>query len=138
MNNQIKINDSLKTYDIVNQNNKLLGQFSFNPSDTNIVKRYKEVVEHLDKLEFATDEDTAKSLKNIEDAICKEINYLLASDDAAEAFFSIMGALSPLESGKFYVETVLEAIGQAIQAETGERVKKINSKIKKHTSKYYD
>ena len=41
MGNVIKINDGFKTYDIVNQDNKLLGQFSFNPSDTNIIKRYR-------------------------------------------------------------------------------------------------
>ena len=51
MGNVIKINDGYKTYDIVNQDDKLLGQFSFNPSDTNIIKRHAEVVEALEKLE---------------------------------------------------------------------------------------
>ena len=38
MGNVIKINDGFKTYDIQNQDGKLLGQFSFNPADTNIIK----------------------------------------------------------------------------------------------------
>ena len=63
-------------------------------------------------------------------------DYLLGFD-SAESFFSIMGPLSPLASGQFYIESVLDAIGQAISAETGERVKKISGKIAKHTSKYH-
>ena len=41
------------------------------------------------------------------------------------------------ELKEFIHKSVLDAIGQAIQVETGERVKKINGKIRKHTSKYH-
>ena len=137
MANKIVINDGYKTYDIENQDGKLLGQFSFNPSDTNIVKRHSEVVEHLEKLEIPDNgTDLVDALKSVEKVIYEEINYLLDSD-VAETFFSIMGPLSPLASGQFFIETVMDAIGQAIQMETGERVKKINGKIKKHTLKYH-
>ena len=141
MGNVIKINDGYKTYDIVNQDDKLLGQFSFNPSDTNIIKRHAEVVEALEKLELdiSANEDEKglyEALKKVEAVVYEKINYLLDAD-VAEKFFYIMGPFSPLASGQFFIETVLDAIGQAISAETGERVKKINSKIKKHTSKYH-
>ena len=141
MGNVIKINDGYKTYDIVNQDDKLLGQFSFNPSDTNIIKRHAEVVEALEKLELDISAKEAEkglyeALKEVEAVVYEKINYLLDAD-VAEKFFSIMGPFSPLASGQFFIETVIDAIGQAINAETGERVKKINSKIKKHTSKYH-
>lgn len=137
MANKIVINDGYKTYDIENQDGKLLGQFSFNPADTNIVKRHAKVVERLENLEISENkDDLVKSLDDIEKVIYEEINYLLDAD-VAESFFSIMGPLSPLASGQFFIESVLDAIGQAIQAETGERVKKINGKINKHTSKYH-
>lgn len=137
MANKIVINDGYKTYDIENQDGKLLGQFSFNPADTNIVKRHAKVVERLENLEISENkDDLLKSLDDIEKVIYEEINYLLDAD-VAESFFSIMGPLSPLASGQFFIESVLDAIGQAIQAETGERVKKINGKINKHTSKYH-
>lgn len=137
MSNKIVINDGYKTYDIENQDGKLLGQFSFNPSDTNIVKRHSEVVEHLEKLEIPDDgTDLVDVLNSVEKVIYEEINYLLDSD-VAETFFSIMGPLSPLGNGQLFIESVLDAIGQAIQMETGERVKKINGKIRKHTSKYH-
>lgn len=141
MGNVIKINDGYKTYDIVNQDDKLLGQFSFNPSDTNIIHRHTEVVEALEKLEMEisakeNNENLNEIFKEAEKIVFEKINYLLNAD-IAESFFSIMGPFSPLASGQFFIETVLDAIGQAISAETGERVKKINSKIHKHTSKYH-
>ncbi len=141
MGNVIKINDGNKTYDIVNQDNKLLGQFSFNPSDTNIIHRHAEVVEALEKLEMdisakAEEKSLDEAFKEIEQIVYEKINYLLDAD-VAEKFFSIMGPFSPLASGQFFIETVLDAIGQAISAETGARVKKINSKIQKHTAKYH-
>lgn len=141
MSNVIKIDDGFKTFDIVNMEGKLLGQFSFNPSDTNIIKRHKEVIESLEKIfseipEDLKEENINDELINVEKIVCEKIDYLL-NTEAAEEFFSVMGPFSPLESGQFFVESVINAIGQAISVETGERVKKINSKIKKHTSKYH-
>lgn len=141
MGNVIKINDGYKTYDIVNQDDKLLGSFSFNPSDTNIIHRHAEVVEALEKLELdisAKKDETSldEAFKAVEAVVYEKINYLLNAD-VAENFFSIMGPFSPLASGQYFIESVIDAIGQAISAETGERVKKINSKIQKHTSKYH-
>lgn len=141
MGNVIKINDGYKTYDIVNQDNKLLGSFSFNPSDTNIIHRHAEVVEALEKLELdisAKKDETSldEAFKAVEAVVYEKINYLLNAD-VAENFFSIMGPFSPLASGQYFIESVIDAIGQAISAETGARVKKINSKIQKHTSKYH-
>lgn len=141
MGNVIRINDGYKTYDIVNQDGKLLGQFSFNPSDTNIIHRHAEVVEALEKLEMeisAKEEEKSldKAFKEIEAVVYEKINYLLNAD-VADNFFSIMGPFSPLASGQYFIESVIDAIGQAISAETGVRVKKINSKIQKHTSKYH-
>ena len=141
MGNVIKIDDGFKTYDIVNQDNKLLGSFSFNPSDTNIIHRHAEVVEALEKLELdisAKKDETSldEAFKAVETVVYEKINYLLNAD-VAENFFSIMGPFSPLASGQYFIESVIDAIGQAINAETGARVKKINSKIQKHTSKYH-
>ena len=137
MANKIIIDDGLKTYDIENKDGQVLGQFSFNPSDTSIIHRYEEVIKDLSELSFHEEtENLDEELKRVEAVIYEKINYLLNAD-VAEAFFSIMGALTPLASGQYFIESVLDAIGQAIQIETGERVKKVSSKIAKHTSKYH-
>ena len=124
---EVVIDSGLVTYDIKDKEGRCFGQFTFNPSDTDILKRHGEVIEAFEKIEIPNTE--GKDL-------VEEIDYLLGFD-SAESFFSIMGPLSPLASGQFYIESVLDAIGQAISAETGERVKKISGKIAKHTSKYH-
>lgn len=138
MANKIVIDDGFKTYDIENKEGKILGQFSFNPSDTSIIHRHEEVVKELSELSFdeQNTENIDEELKRIEKVIYEKINYLLNAD-VAEAFFSIMGPLTPLASGQYFIESVLDAIGQAIQIETGERVQKVANKIAKHTSKYH-
>ena len=141
MGNVIKINDGFKTYDIVNQDNKLIGQFSFNPSDTNIIKRYNDAIEQFEKVfdEFKgmeEDAGTEEIIVKLDEKTYELIDSIFNSDVASN-FFRIMGPFSPLASGQFYVATVIEAIGQALEAEIGERVKKMRSKIDKHTSKYH-
>lgn len=136
---EVIVDSGLCTYDIKDKEGRLLGQFTFNPSDTDIVKRHEKVVSSFEKMEIPdmNGNNLAKGLEKVDSFIYEQINYLLDSKDAAESFFSIMGPLSPLASGQFFVESVLDAIGQAIQMETGERVKKISGKIRKHTSKYH-
>lgn len=141
MGNVIKIDDGLKTYDIVNQDGKLLGQFSFNPSDTNIVRRHAEVLESLEKLAQNVPDDTdasdsVEALKKMEDIIYEKVDYLLNADVARD-FFAIMGPFTPLANGQMFLENVIDAIGQAISAETGARVKKLNARVRKHTAKYH-
>ena len=127
MGNVIKINDGFKTYDIQNQDGKLLGQFSFNPADTNIIKRYNDAVENA---------DTAEVYKKLDEKTYELIDGIFNADVASN-FFQIMGPFSPLANGEFFVASVIGAIGQALESELGERVKKVNSKINKHTSKYH-
>lgn len=136
---EVIVDSGLCTYDIKDKEGRLLGQFTFNPSDTDIVKRHEKVVEAFEKMEIPdmSEDNLADGLNKIDKFIYEQIDYLLDSKEVAETFFSIMGPLSPLASGQFFVESVLDAIGQAITNETGERVRKIAGKIKKHTSKYH-
>lgn len=136
---EVIVDSGLCTYDIKDKEGRLLGQFTFNPSDTDIVKRHVKVVEAFEKMEIPdmSGDNLADGLEKIDKFIYEQIDYLLDSKEVAETFFSIMGPLSPLASGQFFVESVLDAIGQAIQNETGERVRKVSGKIKKHTSKYH-
>ena len=46
MANKIVVDDGSKVYTIKNKRGKVLGKFEFRPTDTNIVKRYEEVVEY--------------------------------------------------------------------------------------------
>ena len=141
MGNVIKINDGFKTYDIQNQDGKLLGQFSFNPADTNIIKRYNDAVEKFSSIfdeikEMGEEPDTTELFEKLDKKTYELIDGIFNADVSSN-FFNVMGPFSPLTSGEFFVASVIGAIGQALEAEIGERVKKVNSKINKHTSKYH-
>lgn len=134
---ELVIDSGLVTYDIKDKDGRSFGNFSFNPSDLGIVKRHAEVIDAFSKMEIPEmNDDLAKEIEVIDNFICEKIDYLLGTD-VSKTFFGIMSPLSPLASGQFFVESVIDAIGQAIQNETGERVNKVAGRIKKHTSKYH-
>ena len=141
MSNKITINTGFKTYDLVNEKDELLGQISFNPSDVNITQRYKKVVEDLEKMDVGEKtsnkaEDLIESIRKADEIIYEKINYL-TNADIAETLFSIMGPFSLMPTGQYFVEYIMEVIGNIITQETGARVKKMNKRIQKHTSKYH-
>lgn len=129
-----------ETIRIKDYNGKVLSEFSFNPSDANIVKRYENFVDSFSDLTkdiagYEEKKDTEK-LELINKSIHEKVNYLL-NTDAADSIFSVMGALSPLPSGDYYFTFILEQIAQKIQSATGSRIQKMDMKIKKHTAKYH-
>lgn len=141
MGNEIIIDDGLKTYDIKSKNGRLLGQFSFNPSDTNIVHRYNSSIKIFEEIyedfkNLSDSEFNEENVKRIDERAFECIDNLFNSDIASN-FFNVMGPFSPLPSGQLYIENVLDVIGKVIAEETGERVSKINKRIKKHTAKYH-
>lgn len=141
MSNKIVINTGFKTYDLVNEKGKLLGQISFNPSDVNITQRYKKVVEDLEKIDVEINkgdetEDLIESIRKVDEIIYEKIDYL-TNANIAETLFSIVGPFSPMPTGQYFVEYIMEVIGNIITQETGERVKKMSKRIQKHTKKYH-
>ena len=50
MGNTFNLGVKQKKYDIVDLDGNVLGQFSFNPSDTNLKQRYKEVSKELNDI----------------------------------------------------------------------------------------
>ncbi len=136
-----------ETVRIKDHTGKILTEFSFNPSDANIVERYNNFVNGFDDLkaqieeyENTTEKETyekgLEKLGIINQRIYEKVNYLLNAD-VADSIFSVMGALSPLPSGDYYFTFILEQIGKKIQNATGARIKKMDMKIKKHTAKYH-
>lgn len=122
----------------------VLSEFSFNPSDSNIVARYdgfvdglKELAEKISNYENkANGEESKKMLEEIDKEIYCQVDDLLNAN-VSGSIFSVMGPLSPLPSGDYYFVFIIEQIGNKIKNATGQRVKKIEMKIKKHTAKYH-
>lgn len=132
---RIQINDGSKSYEIVNQNDEVLGVFHFNPSDTNIVEKYNGVVDELKSAFEKLDSGTEDAVKEAQDEIRKKFDVLFG-EDASKSFFSVTGPLTPLTNGQLFAENVLEAIGKIIEKEMKVRVKKVRSRMDKYTDKY--
>lgn len=136
-----------ETVKIKDHEGKVLSEFSFNPSDVNIVDRYNKFLEGFEDLKneiisyesSAEKDDYEKSVEKlhmVNDKIHAKVNELLNAD-VSDSIFSVMGALSPLPSGDYYFTFIIEQIGKKINEATGARMKKIDMKISKHTGKYH-
>lgn len=138
--NKIIIEDGLKTYEIANKSGKIYGSFSFDPSDMGILKRYNEVVKVFEGMDFNfLEDDITQNIEKyveIENVVNEKIDYLFNSD-VSSTIFSITSPLTIIPSGKLFLKSALEAIGQVIENETGERVKKMNNRVNKYTAKYH-
>lgn len=131
--NDIIIDDGSKVYNIKNKRGKILGKFTFCPSDTNIVNRYEEVIEFFNS--FKIPEDTEQAIKVAEKEMTEKMSYLIGGD-AGESFFSIMGPFSALASGELFVENVLNSVANVIERELSIRTKKVQHRMNKYVAKY--
>lgn len=132
--NDIIIDDGSKVYNIKNRQGKLLGKFEFRPSDTNIVKRYEEVVEFFNN--FSVPENTDEAMQVAEKEMTEKMSYLIGGN-AEDAFFSIMGPFSALATGELFVENVLKAISKVIEKELSVRTQKVQRRMNKYVAKYH-
>lgn len=132
--NDIVIDDGSKVYNIKNKQGKMLGRFEFRPSDTNIVKRYEEVVDFFNN--FTVPEDTDQAIQTAEKEMTDKMSYLIGGD-AGEAFFTIMGPFSALASGELFIENVLNSIKKVIEKEMSVRTKKVQRRMNKYVAKYH-
>ncbi len=115
----------IETYDIVDKKGNLIIQLVIDPADVNIVQRYTEVIQDINKTKMelikGAKKTRGKFVKCLEEAnkqAFERINYLLG-DEVAKALLSIMGAFSPMPSGQFFVEYILDIIGGIIDKEIG-------------------
>lgn len=132
---RMRINDGSKSYEIVNQNDVVLGVFTFNPSDMNIIEKYNDVIDSLktatEKMNAGTEEELIAASN-----LLREKMDLLFGEDTSRTFFSVTGPLTPLSNGQLFVENVLEAIGEIVEKEMNVRIKKVRGRMDKYTAKY--
>ena len=132
---KIVVDRGLEEYTIEDKNGTVLGKFEMNPADVELVKRYEHVAEAVSHIADNVDE-RKDIVKEMEEELDKQIDYLFNSN-VSQSFFSITSPFTVLANGEFFVENVLNAIGKLIEAETGKRFAKVQTKINKYTSKYH-
>lgn len=133
---KIVIDTGAVVFDIEDSKGRNLGQMEFIPTDSDIITRYKAVVENLSALKMAEtpkEDDISEFSKQIKE----QINYLL-NYDVSDSVFSICGPLTVVSSGDFYFESVMEGIAAAIESVTKQRIEKKMAKVRQATAKYHN
>lgn len=113
----------------VDDKGEIIGQFRFNPSDMDILRRYETVIDSLNAITISEDAG-ADELLRISDEIKKQFDYLL-NYNVSEGIFAKCNPFSMTASGVFYFENVLDGIAGLIEKTTNQRVEKKKNKIKK-------
>ena len=146
MENVIVVDDGYIDVPIRNQLGDELGVFRFNPTDFNIIKRYKEVRDKFDDIVKplteanisvdgeGEDDESTRIITEAENNLIELMNYMLGGN-AGEAFFSKTNAFTPT-NGEFYCARALDAIGQFIARKFSVEIEAMNKRVGKHTHGY--
>lgn len=134
---QIQTNVKAAEYEFLDADGNILFTIRFNP-DLDIARRYNKTVDFLNKMfaNVGNDEKSADVFFDKCDELREELNELF-NCDIATPIFSVMNPFTPLESGKFYIEEIMEKIGDIVEAEFDTRVKRVQSRQNKYTAKYH-
>ena len=130
---KLRVETGAVTVDVEDERGCLIGQFDFNPADSNILKRYSAVVDFFNGVTFdeaASDEEQIAQMNKLADDIAGQFDYLLGYS-VSEGIFGRCGALTVTKSGDFFFEQVLEGIGSLIESVTKKRLDKKLAKVRK-------
>lgn len=131
MSRQITLDDQ-ELIEIINSDGKVTGNFRWNPTDLDIVKRCEKVMDFFGAMKVENGKD---AIDAVSEEIKKQFDFILGTDASSE-LFKHCSPLSPKENGEFYCEYVLNTLIQFIESELNIRMKKTSSRIKKYTDKY--
>ena len=144
--NVIEIDDGRIDIPIRNQFGETMGVFRFNPTDLNIVNRYNEAAENFEKIVKplvdydidqngeGSDDAAIKALNDAEDKMIDLLDYVLGGN-SRDSFFREIHAFTPT-NGKFFCETMYEAVGKFISKKFDAETKKVNVRLQQHTNGY--
>ena len=131
---QFIIDDGLHNVVLKNKNGEVFSEFSFNPSDTGLLSRYDSFIEFLESLEIKEDGDTASQILEFEKSIKEKIDELF-NRNVSEGIFKTYSPCTIFANGDMFIEVVIKHMGDVIEKETDNRLKKKVAKIKKATEK---
>lgn len=137
---QIKLDDREKI-EIVDADGVVTGWFRFNPTDTAILDRFKDLEEYfngknaeLKKLSASEQKDF--DINALQEEIKKEFDKLLGYEGAGDAIFKNCSPLAIRANGDIFATYVMWQIAKFMKSEFGVREKRAKSRISKYTAKY--
>lgn len=133
---QIQTSVKQAEYEFLDSDGGILFTLHFNP-DLDIARRYEKTVDFLNNMFDGQDEKDVDAFFAKSDELKEQLNEMFGSD-ISTPIFSVMNPFTPLENGKFYVEEIIEKLGQIVESELDVRVKKVQSRQSKYTAKYHN
>ena len=136
------IDDGTKEIPIENKFGKLICKVYVRPGDLSIIDRYEnvtariaDIVKPLEQLSLKNDGSASMDqdwevLKQVQESLYKEINYLFDMDEAEE-IFATRNPFSAV-NGRFFCESVIEVIGDIIGDTITEEAEKVQSRTEKY------
>ena len=138
-----EIDDGTKPYFFTNKFGEPIGEIHFRGGDISILDRYNELLADFDKIveplgdvrlkddgTSSFDEDWAV-IKSVEAKLIERINAVFDSRDASNLFKN-RNAFSTI-NGEFYVEKVVQALGNVVAQEIAEETEKSKKRLSKYT-----
>lgn len=147
----LSFDEGLESFTINGDSNRIL---RFNPGDVNIITRYKEVVEKINRIseelpdvkvnadgtpvnEFDTAEEQLRAFNNI---LREQMDYLFNADfyDVIFNGQSPLCAVGRRQDGgrKLLLEEVMEKLGGLIGEACGQNIDNVNVRVSKYTDGY--
>lgn len=139
---KLQINTGAKTYEIEDENGKLLGGITIYPSDFNLGKRVKDAksniltlvktAEQIANDETKSEEDIADDIYELDFKIKEQLDYMFNSN-VSETVFKGLNCLN-LNKGKYFAERFLEMMVPVITKELEASAKASYNRIDKYSS----
>lgn len=131
---KLQVETGVVTVEVEDEHGRSIGQFDFNPSDSNILKRYGAVVDRFSAMdldtEAMTEQERAQAVDGICDQIREQFDYLMGYD-VSEGLFGRCGPLTVTKDGSFYFEKVLDSLGGLIEKVMKKRLDRKLARIRK-------
>lgn len=135
---ELKIDRGLKSYEVKDLDDTLLGTIYVNPADFGIAARLEEARRAIQQLADGMASDADADVDKIIEAdklIREQINYIFGSD-ASSVFFKGVSALALLPDGTMVFEKALQAAVPIIEDAVGKAVKASQKRVQKHAGAY--
>lgn len=141
--NMFVIDDGTKEFTFTNRYGDEIGKMHFRGGDISILDRYNMLLTDFDKIVAPLSEITMKDdgtssvdsdwsiIKKVEADLIERINAIFDSRDA-QNLFTNRNAFSTI-NGEFYVEKVIEALGNVVAQEMTEENNKARKRLDKYT-----
>ncbi len=130
---KLRVETGAVTVDVEDERGQVIGQFDFNPADSNILKRYGAVVDFFNSAaveEGGDEQEQIERMNRLADDIARQFDYLLGYE-VSGGIFGKCGPLTVTKRGDFFFEQVLEGVGSLIESVTKKRLDKKLARIRR-------